>query len=359
MRRLIAITIVVATAAAGSLAIAAPAGAQASPLPAKADVLALIGSIPASQRDHCQLTDPATEGKIIAGEVAAIRVMARCYNINDFSTLWYILMDSPDSTTRLYHTYAGTYDPATPYRDEDAQCPGETTWGFGDKKDDGMLACYYAATNLDGTPHDESAVLVWSYTAGKILGLAETANGTTDASALKKWWRDEAGPLSHPGRVTGIADWTARDRDAEKTLLSHVPKSIRGTCVVKDRSADGAFAGARLWTNAVVTCKSGLITLAYGAMNPTVVENFVDEFTPVTEGEPCPASGTWSAGKGKQRHTVGNYACFVQANADGTQTAWMIWAHRKLGIAATAAVTTTNDDAAAVYKWWQGDSGPV
>ena len=44
-----------------------------------------------------------------------------------------------------------------------------------------MLACYYAATDLGGAPHDESAVLVWTYTAGKILALAETAHGDADA----------------------------------------------------------------------------------------------------------------------------------------------------------------------------------
>jgi hypothetical protein len=129
--------------------------------------------------------------------------------------------------------------------------------------------------------------------------------------------------------------------------------------VVKDRAVDGAFSGARLWSNAVVTCKSGSINLAYAAMNPDVVENFVDEFKPSADGKPCPASGTWSEGKGKKRHTVGNYACFVQTNDDGGQTAWMIWSHGELGIAATASVATTNDDAKAVYDWWQGDSGPV
>jgi hypothetical protein len=357
MRRLIAIVVVVA-AAVGMLALAGPAGAETAP-PSLALTRELIGSIPQSQRNHCQLADPATEGTIIAGEAASIRAMARCYSVNDLATLWYVLMDSPDSTARLYRKYSGTFDPAAPYRDEDAECPGETTWGFGDVKDDGMLGCYYAATNLDGTPHEESAVLVWTYTAGNILGLAETTHGDADAAALKDWWRDDAGPLAHPTRVKGIADWTVRDRDAEQALLSHVPKSVRGSCVVRDRATDGAFAPARLWANAVVTCKSGSINLAYAAMNPDVVENYVDQFIPSAEGDPCPASGTWSEGKGKKRRTVGNYACFVSSNDDGSQTAWMIWSHRGLGIAATAAVNTTNDDAKAVFDWWQGDSGPV
>ena len=192
-----------------------PAGAETAP-PSLALTRELIGSIPQSQRNHCQLADPATEGTIIAGEAASIRAMARCYSVNDLATLWYVLMDSPDSTARLYRKYSGTFDPAAPYRDDDAECPGETTWGFGDVKDDGMLGCYYAATNLDGTPHEESAVLVWTYTAGNILGLAETTHGDADAAALKDWWRDDAGPLSHPTRVKGIADWTVRDRDADK-----------------------------------------------------------------------------------------------------------------------------------------------
>lgn len=357
MRRFIAIVVVVA-AATGVLALAGPAGAETAP-PSLAVTRDLIGSIPQSQRNHCQLVDPATEATVIAGEAASIRAMARCYSVNDLGTLWYVLLDSADSTARLYRSYAGTFDPAAPYRDEDAQCPGETTWGFGDSKDDGLLGCYYSASSLDGSPHDESVVLVWTYTSGNILGLAETAYGDADAAALKDWWRDDAGPLANPTRVKGLADWTVRDRDAEQALLSHVPKSVRGSCVVRDRATEGAFSPARLWSHAVVTCKSGPIRLAYAAMNPDVVDNYVDQFTPTAEGEPCPASGTWSEGKGKQRRTVGTYVCFVQANDDGSQTAWMIWSHRGLGIAATAAMTTTNDDATDVYEWWQGDSGPV
>jgi hypothetical protein len=357
MRRLLTVVAVVATAA-GVLAVAGPAGAETPP-PSMALTRELIGSIPQSQRHHCQLADPAEEGTIIAAEVASIRAMTRCYSINDLATLWYVLMDSPDSTARLYRSYSGTFDPAAPYRDEDAQCPGETTWGFGEVKDDGMVACYYTARNLDGSPHEESTVLVWTYTAGNILGLAETTHGDADAAALKDWWRDDAGPLENPTPVKGIADWTKRDRDAEKALLSHVPKSVRGSCVVKDRALDGAFARARLWSHAVVDCKSGSIDVAYAAMNPDVVENYVDQFTPSAEGDPCPASGTWSEGKGKKRRTVGNYVCFVHTNDDGSQTAWLIWSHRGLGIAATAAATTTNDDATDVYEWWEGDSGPV
>ena len=109
----------------------------------------------------------------------------------------------------------------------------------------------------------------------------------------------------------------------------------------------------------MAACKSGTISLAYGAMNPSVVDGFVESFAPSDEGDPCPASGTWSEGKGKKRHTVGNYSCFVQTNADGSQIAWMIWSQRELGIAATASVGTTNNDASEVYQWWEGDSGPV
>lgn len=358
MRRWIAIAVAVSTTV-GALAFAAPAGAQSSGNPDLAAARELVGSIPESQRDHCQMSDPATEGSVLAAEAASIRAMARCYTVGKLSTLWYILMDTPDSTNRLYRAYAGTFDPTAPYRDADAQCPGETTWGFGATKDDGMLACYYGTADLDGTPHAESALLVWSYPAGKIIGLAETAAGDADASALKKWWNDDAGPLAQPTGVKGLVDWRARNRGAEQTLLSHVPKATRGSCVVQGLNTGGSFFGARLWTTAVVNCTSDKVKVAYGSMNPAVVENFVDEFTPAQQTDPCPASGTWSEGKGKKRHTVGNYACFIQANTDGSQTAWMIWSQRKLGIAVTASLPTANNDGSKLYKWWEGDSGPV
>ena len=91
-----------------------------------------------------------------------------------------------------------------------------------------MLECYYAASDLGGAPHPESTVLVWSYPSGKIVALAETAAGDTDASALKQWWRDDAGPLSHPGRVKGLVDWTVRDKRAEQTLLRTFPRRPEG-----------------------------------------------------------------------------------------------------------------------------------
>jgi hypothetical protein len=94
-------------------------------------------------------------------------------------------------------------------------------------------------------------------------------------------------------------------------------------------------------------------------MTPSVVDHFVEEFAPVDEGDPCPAAGTWSEGKGKKRHVVGKYVCFNQANADGSQIAFIVWSQRELGIAATASLSTGNDDLDALYKWWEGDSGPV
>ena len=95
MRRLIAIVVVVA-AAVGVLGARGTGrrGDRAAQPGARRE---LIGSIPPSQRNHCQLADPATEGTIIAGEAASIRAMARCYSVNDLATLWYVLMDSPDS----------------------------------------------------------------------------------------------------------------------------------------------------------------------------------------------------------------------------------------------------------------------
>ena len=111
MRRLIAIVVVVA-AAASVLALAGPAGAETAP-PSLALTRELIGSIPQAQRNHCQLADPATEGAVIAAEAASIRAMARCYSVNDLGTLWYVLLDSPDSTAR---SIAATREPSTPRR---------------------------------------------------------------------------------------------------------------------------------------------------------------------------------------------------------------------------------------------------
>ena len=58
MRRWIAL-VVAAAMSLGVLALAAPAGAQSSWIPSVASARELVGSVPESQRTHCQLTDPA------------------------------------------------------------------------------------------------------------------------------------------------------------------------------------------------------------------------------------------------------------------------------------------------------------
>ncbi len=158
MRRWSALAVAAAVSA-GVLTLVAPAAAQSSG-PDPAAVRELVGSIPHPQRNQCQISDPATEeGSIVAGEASSIRAMVRCYEVNHLKNLWYILFRATEPMDRLYGAFAGTTDPAAPYRDEDAQCPGETTWGFGDAKDDGKLDCYYSGRSLDGSVHDESVVL--------------------------------------------------------------------------------------------------------------------------------------------------------------------------------------------------------
>ncbi len=328
MRRWIAITLAASTVA-GTLVLAAPATAQSSSSPDPAAVRKLVGSIPAAQHDQCQLVDPVTEGPIVEAEASSIRAMVVCYSVNHLNNLWYVLMDSVQSTNRLYREQVGAPDPSAPYRDENAQCPGETTWGFGDTKDDGLVACYYSGADAGGTTHGDSIVLVWTYTVGTIVALAETSYGDSDTSALKRWWNDNAGPLARPGPVKGFVDWTVRDRRAEHALLTHVPRAIRGSCLVKDRSPSSPFSGSRFFVSAVVSCTSGNVSVAYASMNPAIVQGFVQEFTPVDEGDPCPAAGTWSAGTGKKKHTVGDYACFTANNLDGSQTAQIVWSQRR------------------------------
>ena len=258
MRRLIAIVVVVA-AAVGVLGARGTGRRRDRAAQPGARRVSSSDRFRQSQRNHCQLADPATEGTIIAGEAASIRAMARCYSVNDLATLWYVLMDSPDSTARLYRKYSGTLRPRGAVSRRRRRVPGRDHLGLRRREGRRDAGCYYAATNLDGTPHEESAVLVWTYTAGNILGLAETTHGDADAAALKDWWRDDAGPLSHPTRVprgspTGPCATGTRSKRCSRTCRSRSAAPAWS----EDRATDGAFAPARLWANAVVTCKSGI-----------------------------------------------------------------------------------------------------
>jgi hypothetical protein len=357
-----AVVAVAVTAATAWLAAVPSSGAvetsqnRANWTPAEAQKL--VGLIPEDYRYQCELLKESDLGTIVAPHIDTMTASVRCTGVPALRALRYYTFDSVDSMDALFDDFVrGPND--GPYRDENAQCPGTTTWGFGDR-DDGRLACYYAGADADGAAHPESVVLIWTYAPANFVGLVETEYGDNDASALKQWWNDSAAPQSADGESSpvGFVDWTRRDKKAEQSLLSHVPTAIRQHCLVGDRaSATAPFSSDRHWARAVVRCQSGDVNAAYLALDPKITDQYFAAYNLNTEpGDPCPARGTWSEGEGAKRHEAGEYVCFSAPQGDRTVYR-VVWSHRKLGIVGSGVLYDKGFEP--LMNWWNGDVGPT
>jgi hypothetical protein len=358
------VVLVIATVAASAwLAVVPPSGAvetsggdgEWTPAAARA----LVGVIPEDYRYRCELTRPTALGELIEPYLPSITAAVNCLAVPGLRAVRYYTFDSVDAVNSVYDVYVqGSYGP--PYRDENAQCPGVTTWGFGDDRDDGRLACYYSTATAEGTTHPESAVLVWTYEPGKFLGLVETEFGNNDASALKQWWNDSAAPLNEgDASPVGFVDWTRRDKKAERALLSHIPSAIRAHCLVGDRNSESApFRADRHWARAAVRCRSGDVTASYLSLDPKITDRYFGAYVLGSEpADPCPARGTWSEGEGADRHEVGEYVCWSSPEPSGRTVYRIVWSHRDLGIIGSGAVPDQGFEA--LMDWWNGDVGPT
>ena len=327
-----------------------------------ADLATLAGSVPLNYRYQCSLTDPNIAGDLVKPEFGHIRAFLQCFGVNSLRLYWYALFDDNASLDRAYRAYAGNPDPDRPYRDENAQCPGESGWGFGGAQDQGLLDCYYTSSDATGTDYGgETVVLVWKYDKSRILALAQTQVGDNNAAALKQWWENDAGPLEAPQRDKAFVDWTIKNPAAERTLLTHVPRRIRASCKVQRGTNAGSFETVRYLVTARAACTSGNVSVVYASMSPAITEAFMQKYHDIaaSETDPCPDTGQWWVGSGENRRVMGEYACWGNPEFDGSTTAQIVWSHHALGIVAAAALPTGDADFQRIWDWWNGDVGPT
>jgi hypothetical protein len=361
----VATALVLAALATSTAAAAAPAPVPAVPgageTVSAADMATLAGSVPHSHRYQCSLTEPGIVGSLLKDEYSHIRAFLQCYGVNGMRLFWYALFDDNASLDRAYRAYAGDYTDR-PYRDEEAQCPGESGWGFGGARDQGLLACYYSRTDINGADYGgETVVLVWKYDRTRILALAQTQVGDSNAAALKQWWENDAGPLEAPESDKFLIDWNVKNTSAERTLLSHVPRRIRTTCRVQRGATGGSFFTVRFLVTARAACKSGNVTVVYASTSPVITNAFMRKYHDIVpvEDAHCPDTGEWWIGSGENRRVQGEYACWGNPEFDGTTTAQIVWSHNALGIIAVAALPTGDADYQRMWDWWNGDVGPT
>lgn len=317
---------------AGAISSTSPAGADADS--AEQAARQLVRSIPEDQRYQCLIADPTSASDVgtqIASAAASVSSVVECSPSGAADYVAYAQMTSAQAMNALYLQFA--QGSGGPTQSEEGKCPSEGTWQL-DDADVGRVACYYSTMN-DGTVIPETVSRVWTDDQNNIIGFASAADGNSDAVALRKWWTDTAGPLKEPEDVVGFAPSsdTAVER-ARSDLTSRVPKSLRSGCKPSTRSAERD----RLWVRAELICQpdssTGVNQVLYDSVDPRIIDKYFASSVPAasTLDGSCPDTGTFTVGKGKSKHTVGQYACTKTAPAPDGSTILYTWSDRKRGI---------------------------
>jgi hypothetical protein len=318
---------------AGAIASTAPAGADTDTVGDAARELVRL--IPADQRYQCFIANPADPtdvGTQIAAAAASITAFVECGPSGAADYIGYAQMTSADAMNGLYLHFANGGSGAG--RSPEGNCPSEGTW----KLDDvvaGRVACYYSTQGSEGTAIPETVSRVWTDDQDNIISFAVAPHGNIDAVALRKWWLENAGPLDEPVDAPGITSGSASElRRSRAALLAQVPKPIRSSCT----AVDPAIERDRAWTAAELSCDAGSSTgvseLYYAAVDPEVIDNVFAFTKPAkgTEDGTCPDSGTFTVGKGKAKHTVGEFACTLIEGGKAQEAFRYTWSDRKRGI---------------------------
>jgi hypothetical protein len=339
----------------------AAAAAQADPEVAAAGEL--VGYVPAAERYRCSLLDLDLTLEEFRVEAASISASVTCGPDGPAATVDYYRFTNAEAMNRVYASVIGDAG-SEPERSEGGKCPSDAHWTLNDVTV-GKVGCYYGTQADSGDSVDETVARIWTYDEANILGYARGPIGDVDATALRQWWTDDAGPQARPDDVPELA--SPDGPRARRRLLRRIPATTRKGCKVADLT-DPAEVGdatlARIWISVLVRCpvdRSGIDHVEYYLVDPKVVD---DHFDPtyrnpdrVPEGG-CRKDLDWRPeGVKRSEPATGTVTCFHIATDSG-DVATLAWSDREQGI--ISQVFATDDDAAPLYKWWRSsDSGPT
>ncbi len=346
-------------AAAVATLVAATVGGDAV-APAAADdvgkndaVRSLLSYVPTGHRYHCHAqdpTDPAAYTTEITDDSASISGALSCGPDDTASYIGYWQFTDAAAMDRTFDRFVTGNTAST------ENCPADGTWGFGDATN-GRIGCFLTAA--------KAAVRVWTDDRTLILAEAALEDGNSDTFELRKWWKDEAGPLEEADD-TGL---TELDRSRSRALLKRVPERTRDSCSIKDPFDVNptGFVGP-YFIEAFVGCDApaaGIGSVTYQMTSPDIIEDYLDEAYSPTDAQVdaaaddavCPVEGNWTVGKGKHKRTRGAYTCYFEQTSTGRHPVWT-WTDTHEGILATARSRT--GDADVLHDWWASKaSGPL
>ena len=361
--------IVVVALVVGSLAV--PGAAARTPevgtaAGANDAVIDLLSYIPADVRGSCQIGELTAEdaGRDWVPLAPSISAYVECEPGNgEVHLSTFTKFTNLAAMNQLYDGFVG-FAPETPTQSEAGQCPENTTWRFRNVPA-GRILCRFGTTSGTGGQVAEYAQRIWTYDDALVLGVGQAP--AAEAPALYEWWDEEAGPLQEPEEVVGLASRSpSRIAAAEKRLRSQIPRDQRAACVPVDiddpQSTRPLFYRLRLFVQAAFDCDrvEGATSLTYASVDPRVIDGFFLGYLGFRDpppGEDCPGDATYSVGKGKEKRTVGMYACFTENEGTPNEEAEMRWIQRKLGF--YGGLSMAGASLSEVYRFWQNETGPV
>jgi hypothetical protein len=348
---------------------AAPATA-ATPAPGVDDAWtagsrSLLALVPRAIRATCTVREPAAVSDIASDVLDARRGSVACTAAGgDISVNYTKFASGTDADS--YVEQLVRPEPAGP-NDEPGDCPTQFRIQRDGHGDVGRYACFLDPGDDDVAPG--TPFITWTY---EPLGVVvQASDAELDLARLRRFWADEAGPLSR-ANDRGIPPLASRAslRARGKALLAKVPSASRRGCDVIDELTPEALGGAfssRLWIVAdVEECRpdQGSVDTEYmqfatAAATDAYVRDLPDEYATdrrVTTGDAqCAGSGPYR----DDGRRIGKYVCwFSMEDTDAHETsrefAHLLFTDLEHRVVVSGGAPAR--DVKALLEWWRNDA---
>lgn len=328
----------------------------------------LLSFVPAEFRAACLVreadADPSIDQAVLDDRTGALR----CDVPDTDITVTYKQFASADSADAYVDALTGGPE-SRDQADTAADCPTQFRIERG-KDDVGRYLCFLA--NDDSELADGTPIITWTFEPRAIV--AQAWDTGSDLAKLRKFWSDDAGPLSEADR-RGIPPLAtqAQLRAAGKQLRADVPEASRKHCQIIDAFTPDGLGGEfdrRLWITAdVEECRptrgstdSEYFRLATEpAMDafiaPGLAADLDDEGRSSGGGIDCAGAGSYKV-DGK---VAGQYLCYfsdedTDAHDSTTEFVHLVFSVAKQKIVGTGGAPSKQTKA--LLQWWEDDARP-
>ena len=324
-----------------------------------------LGSVPRELRPTCTVSGPSAVAGVDEAVLDEARGELSCSAAGGAITVTYTKFTSAEAAT-TYQDQTAKPEATRDMAEEPGDCPTQFRIER-DRQDVGRYTCFLAAADDDfdaGTP-----VITWTY---EPLAMVVQAYDTDlDLARLRKFWSDDAGPLSEPD-MKGVPPLptAASLRANGKKLLAEVPAASRRGCKVINSLTPDALGEAfvwRLWIVAdVEECRPerGSTDTEYmqlatagatDAFMSVLPESYASDQRITVGGTKCAGTGPYDdAGR-----RAGRYMCWFSTDDTDAQASADEFAHLRFSDIRNRVVVSGGAPATkveALLSWWKDDA---